>query len=254
MTAAGPGETDRADDELADQAAAVLRGMAEHGIRIDDRAFERFTTTLLAEYDRRGTEIERLRKGWSEAHLDGHRDQLRAAQCSALCSDIEHERDQLLAEHGHQAERIAEMVGQVEAQAGEIERLRARTHELQERADKVNAPLQSEVDTWRNRYQEAKRWTEDAGWTAEWAHGEHSDNPFWGMTSYNAKSTLLRLVTERDQLRQQRRAALALIPELARWINACEEVDGSILEPWLDQLRAALGAADEPTTGGGSDA
>lgn len=34
------------------EAAAVLRGMAEHGIRIDDRKFERYTLALLADYDR----------------------------------------------------------------------------------------------------------------------------------------------------------------------------------------------------------
>lgn len=45
--------------DLAD-AAVVLRAMAEQGIRIDDRKFERYVLALLAEYDRRGAEIERM--------------------------------------------------------------------------------------------------------------------------------------------------------------------------------------------------
>ena len=61
-----------------DEAVAVLRAMAEHGIRIDDRKFERYTLAVLAECDRRGAEIERLGDALAEADQEQTRTDDRA--------------------------------------------------------------------------------------------------------------------------------------------------------------------------------
>jgi hypothetical protein len=78
-----------------------------------------------------------------------------------------------------------------------IERLRHRTHEIQAQEMAKRAALDSEIAEWRQRYEAARQWTEDAGLRAEWAPG--AAHPFWSMTSYNARSALMRLVAERDQ-------------------------------------------------------
>jgi hypothetical protein len=64
-----------APDELA-EAAAVLRAMAEHGIRVDDRKFERYVLALLAEYDRRGQIEQRAREQKSHLAVLDSRDDL----------------------------------------------------------------------------------------------------------------------------------------------------------------------------------
>jgi len=99
-------------------------------------------------------------------------------------------------------ERIhAELVDYCDELGAEIERLRARTHEIQAQEMAKRAALDSEIAEWRQRYDSARQWTEAEGLTAEWASGKWASSPFWGMTSYNARSALMRLVTERDAAR-----------------------------------------------------
>ena len=138
------------------------------------------------------------------------------------------EYDRRGAEHGHQAERIAELVGQVEAQAGEIERLR------------TWSGLMSLLD-------------------------EHYPLEVFNGSSDDPGPRIVVLVREIDQLRQQRAAALALIDDLLHPWNTgrpvhpgYEGVEAGFqykrhVNEW-NARRAALGAAGEPTTGGGSDA
>jgi hypothetical protein len=78
-----PTERETTADALA-EAGDVLRAMAEHGIRVDDRKFERYTTTVLAALDERGrereaarAEVKRLRR-----HVRAGREVVRAYRAS----------------------------------------------------------------------------------------------------------------------------------------------------------------------------
>lgn len=48
--------------QLLSEATAVLLAMAENGIRIDDRRFERYVQAVVAEYDRRGEALASQRR------------------------------------------------------------------------------------------------------------------------------------------------------------------------------------------------
>lgn len=48
--------------QLLSEATAVLLAMAEDGIRIDDRRFERYVHAVMAECARRGEELASLRE------------------------------------------------------------------------------------------------------------------------------------------------------------------------------------------------
>lgn len=132
------------------------------------------------------------------------------------------------------------------------DRLRARTHEIQERADKRNASLQSLVDEARNRWAAAER--EVAELVAEWADVKYqTPGSFWGMTSQRSRDTLMRLVAEREEARSQRAAALALHPR-EEWsddsLNGVRVVCGNCLDasedpiPWPCPNAEALGELD----------
>jgi hypothetical protein len=83
----------------------------------------------------------------------------------------------------------------------DVERLRARTHEIQAQEMTKRADLDSQIAEMRSRWQAAKRWTEDEGLLAEWAAGRFASSPFWGMASMDACDALMRLVAERDEAR-----------------------------------------------------
>lgn len=93
-------------------------------------------------------------------------------------------------------QELARVTADRDAAQRENERLRNRTHEIQAEEMAKRAELDSEISRWRSRYEAARQWTEDAGLRAEWAIDPAS--PFWSMTSYNARSALMRLVAERD--------------------------------------------------------
>lgn len=85
-----------ADPNLISEAGAVLQAMAKDGIRISDRAFERYVDVHLAEFDRRGEELreyvasakryantaESLRADLAQAHA-------RIAALEAECDFVE---------------------------------------------------------------------------------------------------------------------------------------------------------------------
>ncbi|GAY12051.1 hypothetical protein TOK_0441 [Pseudonocardia sp. N23] len=136
------------------------------------------------------------------------------------------------------------------AQAREdVERLRCRTHEIQAEEMQKRAALDSEVDQWRARWKEAKRWTEEAGLTADWS----SERPlphYWGMSSLAARTALFRLVAERADaladLAQARARVQAVRPVLdaaeawVDWRERTGQPEG--LEHYLWAIRDAVAA------------
>lgn len=92
------------------------------------------------------------------------------------------------------AERVV-LIARITALEAAVRRLRGRTHEIQAQEMTKRAALDSQIAEWRQRYEEARQWTEDAWPTPAGYH------PFWSTTSYNMRSALLRLVTERNELR-----------------------------------------------------
>lgn len=100
----------------------------------------------------------------------------------------------------------------------EIERLRARTHEIQAQEMAKRADLDSLVAKLRTRWDASRRWTEDEELLAEWAHGEHAKSPFWMLTSTNARDALARLMGERDDARRENAVFRRIFGE------ACDQV------------------------------
>ncbi len=104
------------------------------------------------------------------------------------------------------------LAGEVRALRADVERLRGRTHQIQEQEMAKRAHLDSLIAEMRARWDAAKRWTEDAGLLAKWAHGEGKAYPFWSMTSMHERDVLARLIGERDEARA---ALVARTPQSA---------------------------------------
>jgi len=108
------------------------------------------------------------------------------------------------------------------------------------------AALDSEVADWRNRWDEAKRWTEEAGITADWSPVRPLPH-YWGMTSLAARLALFRLVGERNEAR----AGLDAARTREQAVRAlCEKADRETFETAVfpgfvdtDDVRDALGSA-----------
>lgn len=95
------------------------------------------------------------------------------------------------------------LAAEVRALRADVERLRARTHEIQAQEMAKRAHLDSLIDQMRARWDAAKRWTEDNELLAEWASGTGRSSPFWSMTSMNSRDALARLIGERDDARAE---------------------------------------------------
>lgn len=100
--------------------------------------------------------------------------------------------------------------------AADVERLRQRSHQIQAQEMAKRADLDAQVARLRQRWDTARKWTEDAGLLAEWAHGDLAGSPFWALTSEDARDAVARLVAERDDA-----AAARTADEVWAWLLAC---------------------------------
>ena len=135
----------------------------------------------------------------------------------------------------------------------EAERLRTRTHEIQEAADKRNASLQKAVDNYRNAFARAREMVKDvkADWTTD--PPSQGDYGFWRYTSQNTTDTLAYMASQiieaeqsRDQLREALREAEAQRDDLAQRLTEAlghERQPNGAESPY--NRREALGEKEE---------
>ena len=141
----------------------------------------------------------------------------------------------------------------------EAERLRTRTHEIQEAADKRNASLQKAVDNYRNAFARAREMVKDvkADWTTD--PPSQGDYGFWRYTSQNTTDTLAYMASQiieaeqsRDQLREALRGtreALALAYSIARCGEAVSVGADKRISNALAAAREALGETQHVAKG-----
>ena len=144
--------------------------------------------------------LEKRDPSWQDPSLD-------VANVNAVAEELRSQRDAAL-------EKLA-------IQRAEADRLRARTHEIQERESRERAALQSQVDRFRHAFARAEEAVRD--FRADWTTDPPSQEPygFWRYTSQVTKDAMALVVQQRLD------AEMNLEQAEADWQDAMAELEAT---------------------------
>lgn len=132
--------------------------------------------------------------------------------------------------------------------AAEVERLRARTHEIAAAKDAEHRAVKRDYGRLQAAVDQARERTRD--WKADWAHPRYPDAPFqwWRHTSHNHAMEAVALIAERNDA-QDRIRLLKEALRLARSIALCgETVSPTAANLFAEALSTSVGSSDATST------